>query len=59
MEKLRAAKSAILRRYGLSSPLDEFAELIQAGKESPHRPLTKKVLKQIWQRGRARAKSAN
>jgi hypothetical protein len=33
---------------------DEFDALIQAGKESPHRPLTKKVLAEIWQRGRSR-----
>jgi hypothetical protein len=34
---------------------DEFDALIQAGKESPHRPLTKKVLAKIWQRGRSHA----
>ena len=35
---------------------DEFDALIQAGKDSPHRTLSPKVLGEIWKRGRALAK---
>jgi hypothetical protein len=48
----------ILQAYQLPEPPDEFDTLIQAGKDSPHRLLTRKVLKDIWQRGLTRAKTA-
>lgn len=35
----------------------EFEALIQAGKDSPHRALTPKVLAEIWQRGRSQVHS--
>ena len=54
----RAGKLVILQAYELPDHPDEFDALIQAGKSSPHRPLTKKVFNEIWQRGRARAKAA-
>jgi hypothetical protein len=53
----RAGKLVILQAYELPDHSDEFDALIQAGKESPHRPLTRKVLAKIWQRGRAWAES--
>ena len=49
----RGGKLVILQEYELPDHSDEFDALIQAGKKSPHRPLTRKVLTQIWQRGRA------
>jgi len=54
----RGGKLVILQAYDLPDHPDEFDALIQAGKESPHRPLTTKVLAEIWQRGRAYAKTA-
>jgi len=45
----------ILQAYQLPDHPDEFDALIEVGKKSPHRPLTKKVLAQIWQRGRSLA----
>jgi len=51
----RGGKLVILQAYELPDHPDEFDALIQAGKESPHRPLTKKVLAEIWQRGRSQA----
>jgi hypothetical protein len=41
----RGGKLVILQAYQLPDHPDEFDALIQAGKESPHRPLTRKVLK--------------
>jgi hypothetical protein len=41
------AKAALKKPRGLI----DFDALIQAGKESPHRSLTRKVLAGIWQRG--------
>lgn len=52
---LRGGKLVILQAYELPDHTDEFDALIQAGKESPHRPLTRQVLTSIWQRGRAPA----
>jgi hypothetical protein len=54
----RGGKLVILQSYELPDHPEEFDALIQAGKDSPHRPLTRKVLNQIWQRGRSKAKSA-
>ena len=54
----RGGKLVILQAYELPDHPDEFDALIQAGKDSPHRPLTKKVLAGIWQRGRADAKQS-
>jgi hypothetical protein len=49
----RGGKLVILQSYQLPDHPDEFDALIDAGKQSPHRPLTKKVLSDIWQRGRS------
>jgi hypothetical protein len=49
----RGGKLVILQEYRLPDHPDEFDVLIEAGKNSPHRPLTKKVLAEIWQRGRS------
>ena len=51
----RGGKLVILQAYQLPDHPDEFDALIEVGKKSPHRPLTKKVLAQIWQRGRSLA----
>ena len=53
---VRGGKLVILRAYELPDHPDEFDALIQAGKDSPHRPLTRKVLDGIWKRGRVLAK---
>ena len=53
----RGGRLVILQAYELSDHADEFDALIQAGKDSPHRALTPRVLKEIWQRGRAEAKA--
>jgi hypothetical protein len=53
---VRGGKLVILQAYALPDHPDEFDALIQAGKESPHRPLTSKVLDEIWKSGRALAK---
>jgi len=50
---IRGGKLVILQAYALPDHMDEFDALIQAGKDSPHRPLTPKVLDEIWKRGRA------
>ena len=49
----RGGKLVILQAYQLPDHPDEFDALIQGGKDSPHRELTKKVLADIWRRGRA------
>jgi hypothetical protein len=49
----RGGKLVILQEYRLPDHPDEFDVLIEAGKNSSHRPLTKKVLAEIWQRGRS------
>ena len=49
----RGGKLVVLQAYELPDHPDAFDSLIQAGKDSPHRPLTDKVLKEIWQRGRS------
>jgi hypothetical protein len=51
-------KLVILQAYQLPDHPDEFDALIQAGKDSPHRLLTRKVLNNIWQRGLSRVKTA-
>ncbi len=51
----RGGKLVILQAYELPDHPDEFDALIQAGKASPHRLLTQKVLAEIWQRGRSYA----
>jgi hypothetical protein len=53
---LRGGKLVILQAYALPDHPDEFDALIQAGKDSLHRPLSPKVLDEIWIRGRALAK---
>ena len=53
---VRGGKLVVLQAYTLPDHPDEFDSLIQAGKDSPHRTLTRKVLDDIWKRGRARAK---
>lgn len=54
----RGGKLVILQAYQIPDHPDEFDALIQAGKESPHRELNKKVMADIWRRGRAKAKSS-
>jgi hypothetical protein len=54
----RGGKLVILRAYDLPDHPDEFDALIQAGKDSPHRKLNKRVLADVWRRGRALAKSS-
>ena len=51
----RGGKLVILQAYELPDHPDEFDALIQAGKESRHRPVTQEVLTEIWQRGHALA----
>lgn len=53
---VRGGKLVVLQAYELPDHPDEFDALIQAGKDSPHRPLTRKVLDDIWKRGRARSR---
>jgi hypothetical protein len=53
----RGGKLVILQAYELPDHPHEFDTLIQEGKDSRHRPLTSKVLKEIWARGKAAAKS--
>ena len=48
----RGGKLVILQAYELPDHADAFDCLIQAGKDSAHRPLKDNVLKEIWQRGR-------
>jgi hypothetical protein len=52
----RGGKLVILQAYELPDHPDEFDALIQAGKDSPHRVPTPKVLAEIWRRGRRLAK---
>ena len=52
---IRGGKLVILQAYALPDHPDEFDAVIQAGKDSPHRPLTGKALDEIWRRGRVRA----
>jgi hypothetical protein len=54
----RGGGLVILQAYQLPDHPDEFDALIQAGKDSPHRLVTRKVLKGIWQRGLSQAKAA-
>ena len=51
----RGGKLVILQAYQ-PPDLDPFDELIQSGKDSPHRALTPKVLAHIWARGRRLAR---
>lgn len=53
---VRRGKLVVLQAYELPDHSDEFDALIQAGKDSPHRTLTRKVLDDIWKRGRARGR---
>lgn len=53
---VRGGRLVILQAYELPDHPDEFDALIQAGKDSPHRPVTPKVLDGIWKRGRALAR---
>ena len=48
----RGGKLVILQAYELPDHSNAFDALIQAGKDSAHRPLTDKVLKEIWKRDR-------
>jgi hypothetical protein len=54
----RGGKLVILQAYELPDHPDEFDALIQAGKESPHRPLTRQVLTRIWQRARSSTRNS-
>lgn len=47
----RGGQLLILQKYELPDHPQEFDGLIQAGKDSPHRPLTKKALAEIWVKG--------
>ena len=49
---VRGGKLVVLQAYELPDHPYEFDALIQAGKDSPHRPLNPKVLATIWKRGR-------
>lgn len=51
----RGGKLVILQAYE-PPDLDPFDELIQRGKDSPHRVLTSKLLADIWRRGRRLAR---
>ena len=53
---VRGGKLVVLQAYELPDNPGEFDALIQAGKDSSHRILTRKVLDDIWKRGRTRAK---
>ena len=53
---IRGGKLVILQAYALPDHPDEFDALLQAGKDGTHRPLTPKVLDEIWERGRVLAK---
>ncbi|GDY21358.1 hypothetical protein LBMAG56_27050 [Verrucomicrobiota bacterium] len=53
---VRGGKLVVLQAYELPDHPDEFDALNQAGQNSPHRPLTPKVLDEIWKRGRALTK---
>lgn len=53
----RGGKLVILQAYQLPDHPDEFDSLIQSGKDSPHRNLTRGVFQEIWKRGRAQAKA--
>ena len=53
---IRGGKLVILQAYALPDHVDEFDALIQSGKDSSHRPLTPKVLDEIWNRGCALAR---
>ena len=48
----RGGKLVILQACQLPDHTDELDALIQAGKDSPHRDLTPKVMTEIWQRAR-------
>ncbi|MHB8521255.1 MAG: hypothetical protein ACYDH9_10930 [Limisphaerales bacterium] len=52
----RGGKLVILQAYELPDHPDEFDALIHAGKASPHRLLTRKILAAIWQRARSRTR---
>lgn len=52
----RGGKLVILQAYQLPDHPDEFDALIDDGKKSPHRTLTRKVLGEIWQRGRSQVR---
>jgi hypothetical protein len=52
----RGGKLVILQAYELPDHPDEFDALIEAGKKSPHRLLTRKVLTEIWRRGRSQGR---
>ena len=53
----RGGKLVILQAYELPDRPDEFDALIHAGKDSPHRLLSRSVLKGIWERGLSKAKA--
>ena len=54
----RGGKLVILQAYQLPDHPDEFDALIKAGKDSPHRLLTPKVLKAVWQHGLSHVKAS-
>ncbi len=54
----RGGRLVILQAYQLPDHPDEFDALIQAGKDSPHRAVTRQVLKGVWRRGVAQARAA-
>jgi hypothetical protein len=51
----RGGKLVILQAYN-PPDLHSFDDLIQAGRDSAHRPLTAGVLTEIWKRGRRLAR---
>jgi hypothetical protein len=53
---VRGGKLVVLQAYESPDHPDEFDAVIQAGKDSLPRTLTRKVLDDIWKRGRARVK---
>ena len=57
LSSIRGGKLVILQAYSLPEGSHGFDAFIEAGKRSRHRPLTRKVLDQIWKQGRARAKA--
>ena len=54
----RGGKFVILQAYNLPDHPDEFDGLIQAGKDSDHRPMTRKVMNEIWRRGKTKPRTS-
>jgi hypothetical protein len=54
----RGGKLGILQAYELPDHPDEFDSLIQSGKDSAHRNVTRGVFPEIGKRGRGQAKAS-